>query len=156
MTKLVIPSNSTTSRATPSPSRTPAAASPHVDPGSSIVAGGVRYHLVDIEFHHPAEHSIKGKLSDFEVDLIHRSDDCKLAYIAVLLNQDRGFPNATLATLWSHLPVKPGRHLEHITDMISAGGFPASRSRLLDHTGSQAHPAKVHWFIFEQDLQHEP
>ncbi len=126
----------------------------HVDPGSTIVAGGVRYQLIDIEFHHPAEHPIKGKLSDFEVDLIHRSDDGKLANIAVLLNQDRSVPNATLATLWAHLPVKAGTS-EHITDMVSAGGFlPADRG-YWTYTGSELTPPcseGVRWFIFEQDL----
>ena len=81
----------------------------HVDPGSTMVANGVRYHLVELEFHHPSEHSVKGKLADMEVDLIHRSDDGKVAIVAVRLNQDRGFPNALLSTLWAHLP-QDARH----------------------------------------------
>ena len=35
----------------------------HVDPGSYIVAGGVRYDLVEFSFHHPSEEAVKGKLS---------------------------------------------------------------------------------------------
>ena len=38
----------------------------HVDPGSYIVAGGVRYDLVQFHFHHPSEETVKGKLSDME------------------------------------------------------------------------------------------
>jgi carbonic anhydrase len=38
----------------------------HVDPGSYIVAGGVRYDLVEFHFHHPSEETVKGKLSDME------------------------------------------------------------------------------------------
>jgi carbonic anhydrase len=126
----------------------------HVDPGGTIVAGGIRYQLVDIDFHHPAEHSIKGKLSDMEVDLIHRSDDGKVAIIAVLLNQDRGFPNATLSTLWAHLPVRTGS-TERVTDMVSAGGFLPTDRGYWTYTGSEVTPPcseGVRWFIFEQDL----
>jgi len=27
-----------------------------VDPGSDMVANGIRYHLVELDFHHPSEH----------------------------------------------------------------------------------------------------
>ncbi|MGB0064709.1 MAG: carbonic anhydrase family protein, partial [Terracidiphilus sp.] len=57
-----------------------------VDPGSTMTANGVRYQLIEIQFHHPSEHSIKGKLADMEADLIHRSDDGKMAVVAVRLN----------------------------------------------------------------------
>src|ERR1700728_784500 len=80
----------------------------HVDPGSVMVADGVRYHLTELDFHHPSEHPVKGKLSDMEVDVVFHSDDGKTAIVAVRLNQDRSIPNALLAMLWGHLPTKPG------------------------------------------------
>ena len=80
-----------------------------VDPGSYIVAGGVRYELVEFGFHHPSEEAVKGKLSDMSVQLMHRSADGKMAIIAVRLKEDMGNPNAVLATLWPHLPKRPGR-----------------------------------------------
>lgn len=126
----------------------------HVDPGSAIVAGGVRYQLVALDFHHPSEHSVKGKLSDMEVDLIHRSDDGKMAIIAVRLNQDRGVPNALLATLWEHLPIKPGT-TARVTDLVSAGGLLPSDRGYWTYTGSEVTPPcaeGVRWFVYEQDL----
>ena len=80
-----------------------------VDPGSAMVANGVHYHLVELDFHHPSEHAVKGKLSDMEVDMVFRTDDGKMAIVAVRLNQDRSFPNAMLASLWPHLPTKRAR-----------------------------------------------
>ena len=68
---------------------------------------------MELDFHHPSEHPVKGKLSDMEVDLVHRSDDGKEAIVAVRLNQDRGYPNALLATLWEHLPAKRGHEHEN-------------------------------------------
>jgi carbonic anhydrase len=126
----------------------------HVDRGSSMVAGGVRYQLVEIDFHHPSEHPVKGKLSDMEVDLVHRSEDGKLAIVAVRLNQDRSFPNATLATLWAHLPTKPGA-TEKVTDMVSAGGLLPGDPGYWTYVGSEVTPPcteGVRWFVFEEVL----
>jgi carbonic anhydrase len=125
-----------------------------VDPGSWMEVGGVRYALVDLEFHRPSEHPVKGKLSDMEVDLVHRSNDGKTAIVAVRLNEDRGDPNALLATLWQHLPKTAGATAK-VTDMVSAGGLlPGDRS-YWTYMGSELTPPcteGVRWFVFEEDL----
>lgn len=124
-----------------------------VDPGSTIVASGVRYNLVELDFHHPSEHPVKGKLSDMEVDLVHRSDDGKMAIVAVRLNQDRGFPNALLASLFDHLP-STGKSTK-ITDLLSAAGLlPADRG-YWTYIGSEVTPPcteGVPWYVFENDV----
>lgn len=125
----------------------------HVDPGSFIVAGGVRYNLVEFTFHHPSEHAVHGRLADMEVDFLHRSADGKAAMLAVLFNEDMGFPNATISGLWPHLPA--ARSSEHITDMVDPGGlFPADRG-YWTYTGSLLQPPcteGVQWYVFEQPL----
>ena len=124
-----------------------------VDTGSTMTANGVRYNLVEFEFHRPSEHSIKGKLADMEVDLVHRSDDGKVAIVAVLLNQDRGFPNALLSTLWAHLPTKPGTTAK-VTDMVSAGGL-LPGGGYWTYVGSELEPPcaeGVRWFVYQDEL----
>jgi carbonic anhydrase len=126
-----------------------------VNPGSYIVAGGVRYDLVQFHFHHPGEEAVKGKLPDMDVHLVHKSADGKLAVIAVRLNEDpRGLPNATLATLWQHLPTTAGAH-EKTTEMVNPGGLlPADRG-YWTYMGSLTTPPcteGVRWFVFEQEL----
>jgi carbonic anhydrase len=125
-----------------------------LDPGGELVASGIHFHLVELDFHHPSEHPVKGKLSDMEVDMVYHGDDGKQAIVAVRLNQDRGFPNALLATLWAHLPTKAGT-TEKISDMVSAGGLiPADRG-YWTYSGSAVTPPcteGVRWFVFEQDL----
>ena len=125
-----------------------------VNAGSYMVAGGVRYELVEYDFHHPSESAVKGKLSDMEVHLMHRSADGKLAVIAVRLLEDPGSPNAALATLWEHLPKTAGA-TEKITDMVNAGGLlPADRG-YWSYMGSLSTPPcteGVRWFVFEQEL----
>lgn len=126
----------------------------HVDPGSTMIAGGVRYHLDELDFHHPSEHPVKGKLSDMEVDMVYRSDDGKMAIVAVRLNQDRDYPNALLATLWEHLPAKPGTSTK-IADMVSAGGLLPTDRGYWTYEGSELTPPcteGVRWFVFEEDL----
>ena len=51
----------------------------HVDPGSYIVAGGVRYDLIQFHFHHPGEEAVKGKLTDMTIHLVHKSADGRQA-----------------------------------------------------------------------------
>ena len=126
----------------------------HVDPGSYMQAGGVRYRLVSLDFHHPSEHPFKGKLTDMEIDLIHQSDDGRMAIVAVRLLQDRGNPNALLSTLWQHLPTRPNT-TSKITDMVSASGLLPSDRGYWTYTGSELTPPcteGVRWFVFEQTL----
>lgn len=126
----------------------------HVDPGSYIVAGGVRYELVEFDFHHPGEEAVRGKLSDMSVHLVHRSADGKMAIIAVRLTENAGFPNAVLASLWPHLPRTAGA-AEKVTEMVSAGGLLPTDRGYWTYMGSLSTPPcteGVRWFVFEQDL----
>ncbi len=126
----------------------------HVDPGSYIVAGGVRYDLVQFHFHHPGETPVKGKLTNMEAHLVHRSADGKLAVVAVRLVEDAGNPNAVLAELWPHLPKTAGATTK-VADMVDpAGLLPADRG-YWTYMGSLTVPPcteGVHWFVFEQEL----
>ncbi len=125
-----------------------------VDPGSSMVVGGVRYELTELQFRHPSEHAVKGRLANMEVDLVHRSADGKIAILGVLLTEIRDFPNAAMATLWQHLPAIPGASTQ-ITDMIDpAGLFPPDRG-YWTYTGSLTWPPcteGVRWLIFQQEV----
>jgi len=126
----------------------------HVDPGSYMVAGGVRYDLVEFDFHHPSETAVKGKLADMEIHLLHKSADGKLAILAIRLAEDVSNPNATLAALWQHLPRKAGGS-EKLTDLVNPGGLlPADRG-YWSYDGSLSTPPcteGVHWFVLEQEL----
>ena len=126
----------------------------HVDHGSYIVAGGVRYELVEFDFHHPAEEAVKGKLTDMDVHLLHKSADGKLDILAIRLAEDAGNPNAVLATLWPHLPTKAGAS-EKVTEMVNPGGLlPADRG-YWTYLGSLTTPPcteGVRWFVLEQEV----
>ena len=124
-----------------------------VAPGSYMIANGTRYDLVQFHFHHPSEETVKGKLSDMVVHLVHKSADGKLAVIAIRLNE--GAPNAVLASLWEHLPTKVGATDKTSEEINAAGLLPADRS-YWTYTGSLTTPPcteGVQWFVFEQEKE---
>lgn len=126
----------------------------HVDPGSYIVANGIRYELLYFEFHNPSEHTFHNRLYDMELDAMFRSADGQQAGVAVFLNEDEGDPNATLATLWEHLPTKAGQS-EKITDMVDPAGLLPSDRGYWTYSGSELVPPcteNVTWYVFEQPL----
>jgi carbonic anhydrase len=126
----------------------------HVDPGSYIVADGVRYELVGIDFHHPSEDSVKGRFSDMSIHLVHRSADGKMAVVAVRLDEARTMGNATLATLWEHFPRK-AHEKETVTDMVNPGGFLPPDRGYWTYTGSLSTPPcteGVQWYVLEQEM----
>jgi carbonic anhydrase len=126
----------------------------HVNPGSYIVANGVRYNLVEYSFHHPGEESVKGKLSDMSIQLLHKSEDGKFAILAVRLLEDQNAPNATLAALWEHLPKTAGKS-EKVTGMINPGGLLPVDRAYWTYMGSLSTPPcteGVRWFVFAQQV----
>jgi carbonic anhydrase len=125
-----------------------------VKPGSYIVAGGVRYDLQQFHFHHPAEEAVNGRLTDMDVHLVHKSADGKLAVLAARLSEERGDPNATLATLWQQLPTAPGT-TNKVTDMINPGGLLPAERGYWTYMGSLTTPPcteGVRWYVFEQPV----
>src|SRR5580704_2930282 len=94
----------------------------HPAPGSYIVYEGTRYDLQQFHFHHPAEEAVRGKLTDMDVHLVHKSADGKLLVIAVRFAMDRGNPSPLMAMLWPHLPKTVGA-TEKVADPVNPGGF---------------------------------
>ena len=126
----------------------------HVNPGSYIVAGGVRYNLVEFDFHHPSEEPVKAKLADMSIHLVHKSADGKMAILAARLIEDQNRPNAVLATLWGHLPTATGK-TEKITEMVNPGGLLPAERGYWTYMGSLTNPPcteGVRWFVLEQEV----
>ena len=126
----------------------------HVVPGSYITVGSVRYDLVEFTFHHPSEHEVDGHLSNMEVDLLHRSADGKLLMIGILLTASQDFPNATISSLWQHLPTQPGQ-TEKDENMVNPGGLFPRNPGYWTYTGSLPAPPcteGVRWYVYQNPV----
>src|SRR5437764_11699490 len=93
-------------------------------PGSSLTLDGKRYALKQLHFHHPGEHVVDGKSYPLEVHLVHKSDDGKIAVVAVLVSE--GAPNRWLKPLTDNLP-RPGERYEPDARVNAADLVPPSR-----------------------------
>jgi carbonic anhydrase len=126
----------------------------HVDPGSYIVIGGVRYNLVEYQFRHPSEEPVKAKLTDMSVQLLHKSADGKMVVLAVRLVENQDAPNAVLAALVDRLPRAAGQTAK-VDDMVNTGGLLPSDRGYWTYMGSLTTPPcteGVRWFVFEQPV----
>lgn len=121
----------------------------NVVPGGYILFGGVRYDLVEFHFHHPAEDLVNGKLSDLQIDLVHKSAAGELAILGVRVNE--GAVNGSLAALWPSLPQTPGATVSIQDDFNPLGLLPADR-RYWSYVGSITVPPcteGARWILME-------
>ncbi len=77
--------------------------------GSAITVGGVRYELMQMHFHKPAEVRVNGRVYDMSAHLVHRSFDGRLAVVAVLF--EMGEESAFIKSLWPYLPLEKEREV---------------------------------------------
>lgn len=72
--------------------------------GSSISLLGKTYELIQFHFHRPSEERVNGKAFDMVIHLVHKSEDNKLAVVAVLLKEGKNHP--LVQTIWNNLPLE--------------------------------------------------
>ncbi len=122
--------------------------------GSSITVNGEKYNLVQFHFHKPSEERIGGKVFDMVVHLVHKNVIGQLAIVAVMLRN--GAPNALIQTLWTHLPLQPGKEGGRRDVKIDASQLlPAERS-YYTFAGSLTTPPcteGVLWLVMKNPMQ---
>jgi carbonic anhydrase len=72
--------------------------------GSSLSLLGKPYQLVQFHFHRPSEERVNGKSFEMVIHFVHKSEDGKLAVLALLL--DKGKEHPVIQTIWNHLPLE--------------------------------------------------
>lgn len=74
----------------------------NIAPGSSITVGDKRYELLQFHFHKPSEERLNGKAYALVAHLVHKSEDGKLAVVAVLM--DKGAKQPLVQAVFDNLP----------------------------------------------------
>ncbi len=72
-------------------------------PGSTMTVGGKKeYELMQLHFHTPSEHLIRGMAAPMEVQFVHKAEDGTLAVLGVMLRAGR--ENESLQKIWAAIP----------------------------------------------------
>ena len=70
---------------------------------NTLTVRGSTYKLIQFHAHHPAEERVNNKSFSMVIHLVHRSNEGKLAVVAVLL--DPGQANPFIQKVWTHMPL---------------------------------------------------
>ncbi len=118
-------------------------------PGSSIDVGGARYELLQFHFHKPSEEKIQGQSHAMVAHLVHQNAEGQLAVVAVLL--DKGGANATIDTIWNHLPKEKEKETSVDATVDAAALLPVDKG-YYTFQGSLTTPPcseQVRWFVLK-------
>ena len=122
--------------------------------GGSISLLGKSYQLVQFHFHRPAEERVNGKSFDMVVHLVHKSEEGKLAVLAVLL--EKGAENALIQTVWNNLPLEKNQEVAPPALSIDAGQLLPENRSYYTYMGSLTTPPcseGVLWLVLKQPQQ---
>lgn len=123
----------------------------------SITITGKTYELVQFHFHKPSEEKINGRGFDMVAHLVHRSDDGKLAVVAVLL--EKGGENPFVQTLWNNLPLERHMEVSPPTATIDLNAFLPANRNYYTYMGSLTTPPcseGVLWLVLRQPVSVSP
>ena len=122
--------------------------------GSSITLLGKRYELIQFHFHRPSEERVNGRGFDMVVHFVHKSEEGRLAVVAVLM--EAGVENSFIQTVWNHIPLEKNQDVAPPSTLIDPGAFlPADRG-YFSYMGSLTTPPcteEVLWLVMRQPVQ---
>lgn len=121
--------------------------------GGFMNVEGVPYRLVQFHFHAPSEERIEGKGYPMVAHLVHRSDDGKLAVVAVLLKQGKADP--ALVPVFASMPHDHGKPRAVPAGFDASSLLPADKA-YYRYTGSLTTPPcseGVAWHVLQHPVE---
>ena len=122
--------------------------------GSFLIVGDKRYHMTQFHFHRPSEEYIHGKSYDMVLHLMHESDSGEVAGVAVLLKA--GNANATVQTIFEHMPMTEGKEMEIAGVEVNPEGMLPRDASYYMYAGSLTAPPcteGVTWFVLKTPVE---
>jgi carbonic anhydrase len=120
--------------------------------GDSIQYHGDTYHLSQIHFHEPSEHTINGVRYPLEIHLVHKSKANNFTVMSVLAEE--GKESQLFEFLESFLPIDENKTREIHQSLDLATLFPANND-FYSYEGSLTTPPcteNVNWVIFKEPI----
>ena len=118
---------------------------------------GTNYELLRIQFHRPAEFTVAGKSFDMDAQLVHKSEDGKLAIVTVLL--DKGAENPAIQMVLNNLPLDKNGEVMPPNQTIDINRLLPDNRRYFTFMGSLTTPPcteDVQWLVLKQPQQVSP
>jgi len=121
--------------------------------GGSLTLGDTTYHLLQVHFHHPSEHSIAGKRFPMEAHFVHRADNGAIAVVGVLIEE--GKANDVFHRIVQAMPAAAGPEAKVATEINLQGLLPKNLS-YYRYSGSLTTPPcseTVEWVLLSEPVQ---
>lgn len=112
---------------------------------------GKKYELQRIQFHRPAEITIAGKTFEMDAQLVHKTDDGKLAVVTVLF--EPGSENPVVQTALNNLPLEKGGEVQPPALSVDATRLLPDDRRYYTFMGSLTTPPcneDVLWIVLKK------
>jgi carbonic anhydrase len=125
--------------------------------GGKLGLLGKSYELMRVQFHRPSEIAIEGKTFDMDAQLVHKSEDGKLAIVTVLL--EKGQENPVIQMALNNLPLEKGGEVSPPAQHIDVARLLPENRRYFTFMGSQTSPPcseDVLWLVLKQPQQISP
>lgn len=125
--------------------------------GGGIDLLGKNFDLMRIQFHRPAEVTMDGKTFDMDAQLVHKSEDGKLAIVTVLLEQ--GSENPLVQMVLNNLPLEKGGEVAPPGQSLDVSRLLPVNRRYFTFMGSLTTPPcteDVLWLVLRQPQQISP
>jgi carbonic anhydrase len=123
------------------------------DTGDFLDVGPRHYQLTQFHFHRPSEELVDGRRYDMVLHLMHKAADGEVVGVAVLIVT--GHANASLQSLWAHMPAHEGQIAVPGLEFDPSDLLPAQRG-YYEYTGSQTAPPcteGVRWFVLKTPVE---
>ena len=126
----------------------------HPGNGNLLLAEGERYELTQFHFHRPSEEYIQGKPYEMGVHLMYKAGDGKVAGVTVFVRP--GGANATIQTVWEHMPKTEGQQEVHGVEISPGSLLPRGNAAYYLYMGSLTAPPcteGVTWFVLKTPIE---
>ena len=125
--------------------------------GGGFTLLGKNYELLRVQFHRPAEFTVAGKSFDMDAQLVHKSEDGKLAIVTVLF--DKGSENPAIQMVLNNLPLDKNGEMMPPNQTIDINRLLPDDRRYFTFMGSLTTPPcteDIQWLVLKQPQQLSP